>query len=287
VADSSTPTPAVLPGGGPPGGGPGDIAVVIPAKDEADRIGSTVRAVLTLPGLRYVLVVDDGSLDATGRRAAQAGALVLRHPHNRGKAAAMESGARRIARLDADAGRAPAALLFVDADLGDTATATRSLVEPVLAGAADMTIAVLPQQLSAGGGRGLVVSLARHGIRQATGWTATQPLSGMRCLTREAFEAARPLAPGWGVETALTIDLLIAGYGVLEVPCELQHRVTGRDLRSQLHRAGQYRDVARALAVRRWRRAAPLQVLRVLRVADRSPLPRRPGSNPRPGPPGR
>ena len=100
-----------------------------------------------------------------------------------------------------------------------------------------MTIAVLPPQASPGGGRGLVVNGSRGGIVQATGWTATQPLSGMRCLTREAFEAARPLAHGWGVETALTIDLLTAGYRVVEVPCDLQHRVTGADWRAQVHRA--------------------------------------------------
>lgn len=53
----------------------------------------------------------------------------------------------------------------------------------------------------------------------------------------------------------MTIDLLRRGYRVLEVPCDLQHRVTGTDLRSQLHRARQYRDVALALAVRRLRMA--------------------------------
>jgi hypothetical protein len=41
---------------------------------------------------------------------------------------------------------------------------------------------------------------------------------------------------------------------VVEVPCDLHHRVTGRDLRSQLHRAAQYRDVWLALAARRIRR---------------------------------
>jgi glycosyltransferase involved in cell wall biosynthesis len=243
--------------------GPGDVAVVIPAKDEAERIDATVRAALTIPDLRHVLVVDDGSTDATARRAAEAGAVVLRHPRNRGKAAAMESGAARIATWDAAAGRPPSALLFVDADLGDTAARIAVLATPVLDGEADMTIAVLPRQRTAGGGRGFVVRLARYGIRQATGWTATQPLSGMRCLTREAFEAARPLARGWGVETALTIDLLSAGYRVLEVPCELHHRVTGRDLSAQLHRARQFRDVLRALAVRRVRRAVPLRALHV------------------------
>ena len=116
-----------------------------------------------------------------------------------------------------------------------------------------MTIAVLPRQLTAGGGHGFVVSLARRGIVRATGWQPTQPLSGMRCLTREAFAAALPLAHGWGVEVGLTIDLLRSGFRVTEVPCALQHRVTGTDWHAQLHRARQYRDVARALAMRRLR----------------------------------
>jgi glycosyltransferase involved in cell wall biosynthesis len=234
---------------------------VIPARDEADRIAATVAATRRIPAVRVVVVVDDGSSDDTARRATQAGAVVVRHSRNLGKAAAMESGAARVAQLDAERDGPPSALLFIDADLGDTAANTAPLADAVLAGEADMTIAVLPAQRTAGGGRGFVVGLSRGGIRQATGWTATQPLSGMRCLTREAFEAARPLARGWGVETGLTIDLLLAGYRVLEVPCELQHRVTGGDLRGQLHRAKQYRDVARALAVRRLRRAAPLRVL--------------------------
>jgi hypothetical protein len=127
----------------------------------------------------------------------------------------------------------------------------------VLAGEADMTIAVLPPLRQPGGGRGFVVRLARQGIERSTGWTPTQPLSGMRCLTREAFDAALPLAAGWGVEVGLTIDLLRKGLRVVEVPCDLHHRVTGRDLRAQLHRAAQYRDVWRALLVRR----APLRRL--------------------------
>jgi hypothetical protein len=127
------------------------------------------------------------------------------------------------------------------------------LVAPVASGAADMTIAILPPQQVPGGGHGFVVRLARDGIERVAGWTATQPLSGMRCLSREAFEAASPLARGWGAEVGLTIDVLGAGLRVLEVPCELRHRVTGSDWRGQVHRARQYRDVWLALAARRVR----------------------------------
>lgn len=239
------------------------LAVVIPAKDEEERIDATVRAALGIEGVDVVVVVDDGSTDRTAVTARAAGARVVRHHRNRGKAAALESGAALVRELEDPpdgvvhdaAGRAlatdePRALLLVDADLGATAAATAALAVPVLAGAADASIAVLPPQQSPGGGRGLVVGLARRGIERATGWTPTQPLSGMRCLTRAAFEAARPLAPGWGVETAMTVDLLRAGLRVVEVPCDLHHRVSGKGLRAQLHRAAQYRDVVRALAAR-------------------------------------
>jgi hypothetical protein len=245
----------------------GVVGVVVPAKDEAARVAATVAALVAARRVAAVVVVDDGSRDDTAVRAAAAGADVVRHVRNRGKAAALETGAARLAVLEALAGGGATPtwpVLFVDADLAETAGATLVLADPVLAGDADLAVAVLPPQQRPGGGRGFVVRLARRGIARATGWSATQPLSGMRCLTREAFEAARPLAPGWGVETAMTIDLLAGGYRVVEVPCDLQHRVTGSDWRGQLHRLGQYRDVARALAVRRARRAAPLRLLRRL-----------------------
>ena len=239
---------------------PSRVAVVIPAKDEQERVAATVEAALAIEGVDLVVVVDDGSTDRTQHLAREAGASVVRHVRNRGKAAAMQTGAATVHARDRADGVPPRALLFIDADLAGTAAGTAPLTVPVLAGEADMTIAILPAQSAPGGGRGLVVDLSRRGIQQATGWTPTQPLSGMRCLTREAYEAALPLAAGWGVETALTIDLLAAGLRVQEVPCDLQHRVSGRDLRGQLHRAAQYRDVARALAARSgWRAVSRLR----------------------------
>lgn len=233
------------------------VAVIIAAKDEAARIVPTVSAARRIAGVDLAIVVDDGSSDATARLGAEAGAVVLSHARNRGKAAAMATGARAVADQDisnpAGSGRARL-LLFIDADLEDSAANTAALVAPVASGEADMTIAILPQQWTSGGGHGFVVRLARNGIQRLTGWTPTQPLSGMRCLSREAFDAASPLARGWGVEVGLTIDVLGAGLRVLEVPCELQHRVTGSGWRGQVHRARQYRDVWLALTDRRVRR---------------------------------
>jgi glycosyltransferase involved in cell wall biosynthesis len=218
--------------------------VVIPAKNEAARIAATVTAAAGLPGVDLVIVVDDGSTDATGRLAEQAGATVVRHSRNRGKAAAMTSGADTVAA----AGNPGRLMLFLDADLEASASAAAPLIEPVASGAADMTIATLPPQRTAGGGHGFVVRLSRRGIARATGFTPVQPLSGQRCLTQPAFAAARPLAYGFGVETALTIDLLRAGFRVVEVECGLHHRVTGADWAGQVHRLRQFLHVGLALA---------------------------------------
>jgi glycosyltransferase involved in cell wall biosynthesis len=237
-----------------------DVAVIIPAKDEGDRIAATVRAALELPGADLVVVVDDGSADGTGRVAAEAGARVVRHTRNRGKGAAMESGAEAVRLLD-DGRESPRHLLFLDADLAATAREAAPLIAPVRDGTADMTIATFSSTVKLGG-HGLVVRLSREGIRRATGWEATQPLNGQRCLTRAAFEAALPLAAGFGVETALTIDLLLKGFRVTEVEVPLAHRATGTDWRAQAHRARQFRDVARALAVREPTLASGLSRLR-------------------------
>ena len=228
----------------------GEVAVVIPALNEADRISATVTAALGLPAVALVVVVDDGSKDATAATARRAGAVVTRHARNRGKGAALETGAEAVRLLDQREQREPARhLLFLDADLGGTAALAGPLIEPVVAGAADMTIAVFTTTVKLGG-HGLVVGLSGAGIRRATGWRPAQPLNGQRCLTRAAFEAARPLARGWGVETALSIDLLRKGLRVTEVEVELAHRATGTGMRAQLHRAHQLTDVARALAAR-------------------------------------
>jgi glycosyl transferase family 2 len=251
----------------------GDLAVVIPARNESGRVGATVRAAAQIPGVDLVVVVDDGSVDGTGCEASRAGATVVRHARNRGKAAALETGAEAVLLLEAadtataprgaDAAIAPEApgrprhLLFLDADLAETAAQAGPLAQPVLAGQADMTIAVFATKVKQGG-HGIVLGLSSAGIQRATGWRPTEPLNGQRCLTRAAFEAARPLAHGWGAETGMTIDLLRKGMRVIEVQVPLAHRATGTDLASQLHRARQLAGVARAIAARQpWRHAAP------------------------------
>jgi hypothetical protein len=231
------------------------VACVIPAKDEEQRIAATVSAARDLPGVEIVIVCNDGSNDRTSEQAAGAGAIVVSHARNRGKAAAVESAVNGLGVIE-QRDKLPEAgsLLLLDADLSDSAANCAPLISPVVNGEADLTIAVLPAQLTDDGGNpggvGLVVNTARRGIVELTGWTPQAPLSGQRCLTRRAFELASPLAAGWGLEVGMTIDVLRAGLKVSEIEIELRHRATGNDLGAQLHRAAQLRDVTRALAAR-------------------------------------
>jgi len=226
------------------------VAVVIPAYNEAGLVGATAAAAATLAGVDVVVVVDDGSRDGTGRAAKETGASVLRHARNRGKAAAMETGAEAVRLLDQREPRQPPRhLLFLDADLGATAAQAGPLITPVVAGEADMTVAVFAARVKLGG-HGFVVRLSAAGTRRAIGWAPAQPLNGQRCLSRAAYDAARPLARRFGVETAMTIDLARKGMRITEVEVPLAHRATGTGLRAQLHRARQFADVAWALATR-------------------------------------
>jgi hypothetical protein len=234
---------------------PGDVAVIIPAWNEASRIGATVRAARTLTGADIVVVVDDGSADETGELAAAAGAHVVTHAQKSGKAAAMETGAETVQQMESATSalavdsRGPRHLLFLDADLATSAAGVGPLIEPIRAGTADLAIAVFASRVRRGG-FGFVVATSAAGTTRAIGWHPAQPLNGIRCLTRAAFSAALPLAAGWGAETGMTIDLARKGMRITEVEVPLSHRATGNDWRSQLHRLHQLVDVVSALAGR-------------------------------------
>jgi hypothetical protein len=217
-----------------------EVAVLIPAHNEAERIATTVAAARTIPGVTRVLVVDDASDDDTAARAEDAGAKVVRLRNNVGKGAALEAGAMRVENADV--------IMLLDGDLGETASQGALLLAPVRAGDADMCIATFPKP-DGKAGFGLVKSLARWGIaKMGGGFKASAPLSGQRALTGECFSAVRPFATGYGVEVALTIRALRAGLRVAEVETTMTHAATGRNLAGFVHRGRQFIHVSLALA---------------------------------------
>ena len=183
-------------------------------------------------------MVDDGSRDNTAREALHNGARVISLTRNYGKGAAMQAGA------DAAAGDI---LVLLDADLEDTASQANLLITPVMNNSTDMTIATFPVIPGKGGGLGFAVKLARAGIYRHTGKIMVAPLSGQRALRKSALLKIGGFAEGFGAEVALTIRMLKAGYGVMEIPTEMSHRVTGRDMQGIIHRGRQFLAVLNTL----------------------------------------
>lgn len=224
-------------------------AALIVAHNEARRIAATVRAARAIPGIDLVLVVDDASADNTQELARKAGAVVVRHSHHRGRTASVETGASVIAMRD-EPGRHARAILLLPGGLGQHAIGAAPLVPAVTEHVADLAIAMTEVP---GKAPSASAKAARRAVERASGWVPTEPLGPIRCLTREALEAAIPLAHGGGLEVGMTIDVLRAGLTVTEVECEVRHKAQGAAGRSAPARATQYRDVMMAVTARRLR----------------------------------
>ena len=202
--------------------------ILIAARDEEARIGETIAALRRELPDAEVIVADDGSRDRTALVAAQAGARVVRLPR-RGKGQALT-----VAEREVPAGP----LLLCDADV-------QGALAPLLASAADLTVAAFAERQ--GGGFGVAKRAARALIRMRTGFEPREPLSGQRALSEKARNVSFPLAAGFGCEVGMTIDALSAGLTIRELELPLDHRTTGRDVAGFAHRGRQLLDGVLAL----------------------------------------
>jgi dolichol-phosphate mannosyltransferase len=213
------------------------LAVVLPMYNEADNVEALLErleAVRTRSGLDLVaLAVDDGSRDATYLRLDKLAPdfpflTVVRHPRNRGMAAALRSG---IARALAE--RAPAfdALAFMDADLTHAPEDLPRLVAPIAEQRADFVLGsrYVP------GGRMRGVPWARRAIsivgnavvRRALGVPIGDLTSGFRAARADVFRAISLEERGFGIQLEGTVKAYRAGFRVAEVPITLGIRKSG------------------------------------------------------------
>lgn len=183
------------------------VTAVIPAYNEEVTIGEVVETLRQVDLVSEVLVISDGSQDGTAEYARRAGARVIAHLENQGKAAAMKTG---FEATDA------ALVLFLDADLiGLSPGHVRALLRPVLRGEADMTVGIFDE------GR-LSTDLAQ---------LLAPYLSGQRAVRREILADMFRHEPDadvcrFGIEVALTRHVNNKGYRVAEVSLEeMSHRM--------------------------------------------------------------
>ncbi|MGB3257735.1 MAG: lysylphosphatidylglycerol synthase domain-containing protein [Ornithinimicrobium sp.] len=201
------------------------IVVFLPAHNEEEVIASViVRIPPVVHGhLVEVLVIDDGSADATATTAAEAGAEVISLGHNRGLGAAVRRG------LAESAAREPAAGVYLDADGEYPPEDIGAVVAPVLSGQADYVI----------GSRftGQIETMLPHrrignlALTRWLRWTARRPdltdgQSGFRAFSPAALSQAE-VVHDYNYAQVLTLDLLGKGFTYAEVPIGYTFRTTG------------------------------------------------------------
>ena len=222
------------------------MAAIVAARNEADRVGETVRALRkTFPGAR-VWVADDASDDGTAEAAMLAGAEVVRRGRSHGKGGNVTAAAEAALSVQPP----PRIVLLCDGDLAASAARLAPLVAAVERGECELAVAAFSRRV--GGGFGLALGFARRAIRRLCGLQTEAPISGQRALRTEALRAALPFAKGYGMEIGMTVDVVRAGYRLREYELDLEHRATGRNFSGFLHRAGQLRDFALVFFAR-WR----------------------------------
>ncbi len=162
------------------------LVIQIPAWDEEEQIAAAVRELpRQVPGFSKVevLVVDDGSTDATSRVAMEAGAdHVLRLGIHRGLAVAWRAGLDRALALGADV------IVSTDADRQYAASDVVTLVEPILKGEAELVVGDrgVATKTDFSPGKRLVQRLGSWVVRRTSGTDVPDATSGFRALTREA-----------------------------------------------------------------------------------------------------
>jgi glycosyltransferase involved in cell wall biosynthesis len=197
------------------------VSVVVPCLNEEDAIGAVVREVLA-QGVDEVIVVDNGSTDATATRATAAGAHVVSEPR-RGYGRACAAGVGAV-RTDADI------ICFLDGDGSDVPSFLPAVVGPVARREADFAMgsrlrgqreggSMTPQQLVAGRLAGLLMRLV-YGVR----FTDMSPFRAMRAAELRAL-GMREATYGWNLEMQMRVAA--AGLRILEVPVDHRRRRGG------------------------------------------------------------
>lgn len=191
-------------------------SIVLPAKNEAAAIGSTLERIFThVPGAE-VIVVNDGSTDNTLGIAQAAGAKVISHPYSKGNGAAIKSGAR-AATGDV--------IVFMDADgQHDPADIPRLLA--ALEEGHDMVVGARQKGSQASLGRGLANKFYNGLATYMSGHKIEDLTSGFRVVRANKFREFLYLLPnGFSYPTTSTMAFFRAGYSVAYEPIHAAQRI--------------------------------------------------------------
>ena len=194
------------------------IVAVVPAYNEERFIGSVV-----LKARQYadvVVVVDDGSLDATGKIAKAAGAVVVQHPHNQGKGIALRTGFYRARELGPDV------VVVLDADGQHLPEEMECVAAPVLRGQADIVVGsrYLDKKSRVPFHRVVGHLVFNFVTNQASGVPLTDSQSGFRAFSPMAVSALSSFhSDGFSVESEMQFQAREHSLRVTEVPITIHY----------------------------------------------------------------
>ena len=194
---------------------PSTTSVIVPAFNEGEAIAAVVGALTAGAPWHEVIVVDDGSSDDTAARAVAAGAIVVRHPYNKGNGAAVKSGVRRatgehVLIVDGDGQHRPADAARLVSKLGDY----------------DLVIGARSKATQATHAR----RFGNAALNWLAGYLTERPIpdltSGFRAADRaRLLEFLHLLPNGFSTPTTTTMAFIKAGYSVAFEPIEAEQRV--------------------------------------------------------------
>jgi glycosyltransferase involved in cell wall biosynthesis len=177
---------------------------VIPAFNEERSIGPLVAALLATAAWHELLVIDDGSTDATAARAADAGARVVRHPYNKGNGAAVKTGIRNATGEY---------VLIIDGDGQHRAADAVRLVSRL--GEYDLVIGARALSTQATQARLVGNTVLNWLASYLTDRRVPDLTSGFRAARREHLREFLHLLPnGFSTPTTTTLAFIKAGYNV-------------------------------------------------------------------------
>ena len=201
------------------------VLVIIPAHDEEASLPATLAEVRAQAPEVDLLVVDDGSHDATARVARAAGVAVVRHPVNLGVGGALQTGFRFACEHGYDIG------VQLDADGQHDPSYLGVLLAPVLAGRCNVSIGsryVTSSGYRAPLSRRLGMLLFSGVVQLALGQRITDTTSGFRAYDRAVMEVCQHDFPKDFPDAPLLIALARRGFKLLEVPVVMRERVAGQ-----------------------------------------------------------
>lgn len=201
------------------------VLVIVPAYNEEESLPVTLGELARKAPGRSVLVVDDGSRDHTAREARARGVAVVSHPVNLGVGAALQTGFRWALRQGYDIG------VQLDADGQHDPAFLEALLEPVVAGACDVSIGsryVARTAYRAPFTRRLGMMLFSTVFRLSVGQRITDTTSGFRAYNRPVMEVCQHDFPKDFPDAPLLIDLARQGFRLAEVAVEMRAREAGR-----------------------------------------------------------